>query len=194
MRRLAVVSVLAAVVLAACGGDHGADHSGGSAAVTIPEGAGFGKADVVFSQSMIPHHEQAVEMAEIALDPAVGAGPEVMALATEIKGAQDPEIELMTRWLTSWGQPVAMDMSDGHDMSDMDGMMSADEMKALGTATGSDFDTMWLEMMIAHHEGAITMATDVKAESTNADVLALADAIISAQQAEIAEMKALLAG
>jgi uncharacterized protein (DUF305 family) len=193
MRRLLVTSVVAAVVLSACGGDHG-DHSGGSAAATIPAGAGFGTADVVFSQSMIPHHEQAVEMAEIALDPAVGAGPEVIALATEIKGAQDPEIELMTRWLTSWGQPLTMDMSDGHDMSAMVGMMSADEMKALGAATGAEFDTLWLEMMIAHHEGAISMATDVKAESSNADVLALADAITAAQQAEIAEMKALLAG
>ncbi len=160
----------------------------------IPQGAGFGNGDVVFAQSMIPHHEQAIEMAEIALDPAMGAGPEVMALATQIKEAQGPEIELLTGWLTSWGQPMAMDMSDGHDMSGMVGMMSADEMKALGAATGAEFDRLWLEMMIAHHEGAITMAADVKADSANDDVTTLADQIIAAQQAEITEMKALLAG
>ena len=143
---------------------------------------------------MIAHHEQAIEMAEIALDPNIGASPEVVDLATRIKGAQDPEVELMTGWLTAAGEPVAMDTSEGHDMSSMDGMMTAEQMDAMAAMTGAEFDQMWLEMMIAHHEGAISQSQTVKADGSNADVLALADQIITAQQAEITEMQALLQG
>jgi uncharacterized protein (DUF305 family) len=98
----------------------------------------------------------------------------------------------MTGWLTAAGEPVAMDTSDGHDMSSMEGMMTADQMDELAAMTGADFDQMWLEMMIAHHEGAISQSETVKADGSNADVLLLADQIIAAQQAEIAEMQALL--
>jgi uncharacterized protein (DUF305 family) len=85
-----------------------------------------------------------------------------------------------------------MDTSDGHDMSSMDGMMTADQMDEMASMTGADFDQMWLEMMIAHHEGAISQSETVKADGSNADVLLLADQIITAQQAEITEMQALL--
>ena len=152
------------------------------------------EADVEFAQGMIAHHEQAIEMAEIALDPAVGAGAAVTDLATRIRAAQDPEVELMTGWLTAAGEPVAMDTSDGHDMSSMEGMMTVEQMDALEAATGAEFDSMWLEMMIEHHAGAIAQSESVKADSSNPDVLALADQIIATQQAEIAEMEALLAG
>lgn len=100
----------------------------------------------------------------------------------------------MTGWLTAAGEPVVMDTSDGHDMSSMDGMMTAEQMDSLSAMTGTEFDQMWLEMMIAHHEGAISQSETVKADGSNADVLALADQIITAQQGEIAEMKALLQG
>ena len=115
-------------------------------------------------------------------------------LAARIQGAQDPEIELMTEWLTGWGQPIQMDMSDGHSMDDMEGMMSAEQMDALAAATGAEFDQLWLEMMIEHHTGAISMADTVKADGSNPDVLALADQIITAQRAEIEEMQQLLPG
>lgn len=196
-RSLTLVSALAALALtaglAACGDDSSddtRDTTGTSAGA--PAGAEFGDADVLFAQSMIPHHEQAIEMADMALDPTVGASAAVLDLAGRIKGAQDPEIELMTGWLTAWGMPLQMDTSDGHDMSSMDGMMSAEEMDALAGSTGAEFDRLWLEMMVRHHEGAIEMADDVKADSSNAEVIALADAIIAGQQAEIDEMKALL--
>ncbi|MDP2292271.1 MAG: DUF305 domain-containing protein [Actinomycetota bacterium] len=196
-RSLTLVSALAALALtaglAACG-DDSSDDTRNPAGTTAgaPAGADFGDADVLFAQSMIPHHEQAIEMADMALDPTVGAGAEVLDLAGRIKGAQDPEIELMTGWLTAWGMPLQMDTSDGHDMSSMDGMMSAEEMEALAASTGAEFDRLWLEMMVQHHEGAIAMADDVKADSSNAEVIALADAIIAGQQAEIDEMTALL--
>jgi uncharacterized protein (DUF305 family) len=195
--RLMSAAALAALALAACGGDNDAGTASTqepAAGATAPAGsaAEFNDADVMFAQGMIPHHEQAIEMADIALDPNVGAGPAVIDLATRIKGGQDPEIEQMKGWLESWGQPMQMDMSDGHDMAGMDGMMTVEEMDELGTMTGPAFDRMWMEMMIRHHEGAIEMADTVKADGSNADVRTLADAIIGAQQAEIAEMQALL--
>lgn len=149
-------------------------------------------ADIGFAQGMIAHHEQAIEMAEIALDPSVGASPEVIDLATRIKSAQDPEVELLTAWLITAGEPVVMDTSDGHNMSSMNGMMTAEQMDAMATMTGSEFDQMWLEMMIAHHEGAISQSETVKANGSNAAVLALADQIITAQRSEITKMRALL--
>lgn len=208
-----LLALAVSVGLAACGG--GDDDSAGgqtdppaastaaaeapvaSSAASTASGASaasaeFNDADVTFAQGMIPHHEQAIEMADIALDPTVGSSAEVQELAEAIQAAQDPEIELMTGWLTAWGQPVQMDTGGGHDMSSMEGVMSADEMDALGTATGTEFDSMWLEMMIRHHEGAISMANAVKANGLSADAVTLADAIITAQQAEITTMQGLL--
>jgi uncharacterized protein (DUF305 family) len=199
MKRLVFVSIatLIPLGLAACGGDddttNGTDAAADGTTPVADGTADANDADVVFAQSMIPHHEQAVEMAQIALDPTVGAGPQVVDLATRIQQAQDPEIEQMTSWLTMWGEPMEMDMSGGSEMSPMEGTMSAEEIDALGMARGAAFDEMWMEMMIAHHEGAISMAETVQTEGSNPDVRSLADQIIAAQRAEIDEMNALLA-
>ena len=162
-------------------------------------------ADVVFAQSMIPHHEQAVEMAD---QPGperwcVGASPRP---GTPDQRAQAPEIQQMTGWLNGWGAPTAMPGSDGsndlgamdhsgHDMAGMTmaGMMTADDMRALAAASGTEFDRLWLEMMIAHHEGAIAMADQVDTTSQDPQVKALADAIVIAQNEEITTMQKLLA-
>jgi uncharacterized protein (DUF305 family) len=205
IRRFTVPTLAFALVatLAACGSDDSpsadAVATETTAAAEAPSGtpaadAALNDADIEFAQGMIAHHEQAVEMAEIALDPNRQAGAEVIDLATRIQAAQEPEIEQMTEWLTAAGEPITMDMSEGHDMSSMEGMMTAEQMDGLATATGTEFDTMWLEMMIAHHEGAISQSQTVKANGSNSDVLALADLIITAQQGEIAEMQALLQG
>ena len=197
LRRLTTPAIVItlAIALAACGSDDSssavataapAAATGSAAAVVLNE------ADVEFAQGMIAHHEQAIEMAEIALDPNRRASPEVVDLATRVKAAQDPEVALMTGWLTAAEQPLTMDMSDGHDMSSMEGMMSAEQMDSLEVATGPEFDQMWLEMMIAHHQGAISQSETVKADGSNADVLTLADQIIAAQQTEITEMEGLL--
>jgi uncharacterized protein (DUF305 family) len=195
--RLAAPSIAIALTatLAACGSDDA--PAADTAAITqTPTGSAadvqLNAADVEFAQGMIAHHEQAIEMAEIALDPDIGASPEVVDLATRIKSAQDPEVELMTAWLTAAGEPVAMDTSEGHEMTSMDGMMTAEQMDSLAAMTGAEFDQMWLEMMIAHHEGAIAQSQTVKADGSNTDVLALADQVITAQQAEITEMQTLL--
>ncbi len=198
IRRLnaSVIALALTATLAACGSKgSSADSTPATAAAGgSPSTVALNAADIEFAQGMIAHHEQAIEMAEIALDPNVGASPEVIDLATRIKGAQDPEVELMTGWLTAAGESIAMDVGDGHDMSSMDGMMTAEQMDAMAAMTGPEFDQTWLEMMIAHHEGAISQSETVKTDGSNVDVLTLADQIITAQQGEIAEMKALLQG
>ena len=193
LRHLPVLTVVVAAALAACGSDNttSSDPTAATSAAAATEAA-LNEADVEFAQGMIAHHEQAIEMAEIALDPAVGASAEVVDLATRIQAAQDPEVALMTGWLEAAGESVTMDTSDGHDMSSMPGMMTADQMDEMAAMTGAEFDQMWLTMMIAHHEGAVSQSETVKADGSNADVLVLADQIIAAQQAEINEMKALL--
>jgi uncharacterized protein (DUF305 family) len=150
-------------------------------------GADFNDADVTFAQGMIPHHRQAVEMAELAGDRA--ESQEVKDLAADIEAAQDPEIEQMTGWLEEWDQPMEM---DGMDSMEMGGMMSEDQMSELEDATGADFDAMFLEMMIEHHEGAIVMAQEQVDDGKNAEAVALAEAIIEAQQDEIETMQGLL--
>jgi uncharacterized protein (DUF305 family) len=199
---LAATGLALVLTLAACGsGDH-ASMSNGSASTAAVTGEGR-TADISFAQLMIPHHEQAIEMADIALDK--GAGPEVMQLAQDIKAAQDPEIAQMKGWLSAWGAPEQMEgatASDGSmDHSGMDmggmsmaGMMSAEDMSKLMDASGAEFDQMWLQMMVAHHQGAITMANQVLAATSDAEVKKLADAVVAGQTAEIATMQKLLAG
>jgi uncharacterized protein (DUF305 family) len=205
IRRFTVPTLAFTLVatLAACGSDDSPSADTAATATTAAAEApssttaantALNDADIEFAQGMIAHHEQAVEMAEIALDPNRQAGAEVTDLATRIQAAQEPEIEQMTAWLTAAGESITMDLGEGHDMSSMEGMMTAEQMDALAVATGTEFDTMWLEMMIAHHEGAISQSQTVKANGSNPDVLTLADQIIAAQQGEIAEMQALLQG
>lgn len=153
--------------------------------------AGFNGADTMFAQMMIPHHEQAIELSDLALDPATGAGDEVRALATAIAAAQDPEIDEMTALLEGWGEPVAMDSGEDHSGM-MSGMLTVDELDALAALRGQEFDRAWLEAMIAHHEGAVSMAEDVLADGESAEIRDLAGRITAAQGDEIARMRALL--
>lgn len=190
-----LIGVALTLALAACGGSSTNNAASPTTAASAdPTATGkFNDADVVFAQGMIPHHEQAIEMADVALDPTIGAGPKIKDLANRIKAGQNPEIKLLTGLLKGWNKPVAMDTSGGHDMSSMSGMMTADDMKKLGTMKGAEFDKMWAAMMIEHHKGAIDMATTVKAGGSNAEILALAEKVITAQAAEITEMTPLTA-
>lgn len=151
----------------------------------------FNDDDVMFAQMMIPHHEQAVELSDIALDPNVGAGDPIRQLADEIKAAQDPEIDQMTSLLTEWGQPMApMDGMDHGSM--MKGMLSPEDLDALGELTGAEFDAAWTTAMIAHHEGAIEMAEEVLERGSNESIRELAESIITTQRAEIEVLRTLL--
>jgi uncharacterized protein (DUF305 family) len=182
----AVALAVAALLLGACGShDMGSMDTGDS----TQESAAFNDADVMFAQQMIPHHEQAIKMSDIALDPNTGASAAVIALATQIKGAQDPEISQMKNLLTTWGMPMEMGSMDHSSM--MDGMLSLEEMDTLGQLTGAEFDKAWAKGMIAHHEGAIAMANDVLANGKNSEILALANAVVSGQSTEIETLKPL---
>jgi uncharacterized protein (DUF305 family) len=177
---------------AACGSSHNMDSMDKSESETASYGssADFNDEDVHFLQMMIPHHEQAIEMSDIALDPTIEASDAVKGLATQIKGAQDPEITQMNQWLTDLGKT---EMDSSMDMTGkMDGMLTADQLMNLGTLRGADFDNAWIKAMIGHHEGAIEMATVVIADGSNSQVRVLAEAIIIGQQKEIGTLKALL--
>lgn len=199
-RILAMTSaaLLGGALLAGCGtstADTQAAPSGAATAVAVADGS---EADVAFAQLMIPHHAQAVEMADLALQQ--GTSQDVLSLAGQIKAAQGPEIELMRGWLAAWGAPEQMDGADGGDHGDMDmggmsasGMMTGEDMNSLMNATGEEFDRMWLQMMIAHHQGAVQMAQRVLADSKNPDVTALAASVVAGQTAEIDTMQQLLA-
>lgn len=192
----ATLVVAGTLTLGACGGHDmssmsGTEGSDSSSPSSSNDGtADFNDADVTFATDMIPHHRQAVEMAELAETRA--ESPEVKDLATQIREAQDPEIETMTGWLISWGKPVPDDMS-GMDMSSsMPGMMSQDEMTSLENTSGAEFDQMFLAMMIEHHRGAIEMAKSEQSGGLFPDAIALAKQIETAQTSEITTLQALL--
>ncbi len=189
MKKLALTAVAlaaAALLFGACGShDMGSMDTGDS----TPESADFNDADVIFAQTMIPHHQQAIEMSDIALDPNSGASAAIVALATQIKGAQDPEISQMKNLLTTWGKSMEMGSMDHSSM--MGGMLSLEEIDTLGQLKGAGFDKAWAKGMIAHHEGAIAMANDVLANGKNREILALANAVVSGQSAEIKTLKPL---
>ncbi|MFA6298772.1 MAG: DUF305 domain-containing protein [Nocardioides sp.] len=179
-----------ALTLASCGDDDGSPDARDDTST-----ARFNDADVRFAQEMIPHHEQAVVMAEMAESHAERA--EVKELAAGIEAAQGPEIETMSQWLEDWGQDPATDGMGHGDMghgtsSEMPGMMDQDDLADLDGAMGGDWDQMFLTMMIEHHEGAIEMARTEQADGENPDAVALAEQIESDQTAEIAVMEGLL--
>ncbi|MET7906597.1 DUF305 domain-containing protein [Streptomyces sp. NPDC005355] len=196
--------VTAAVVLAACGSnDKGSGHSGHdmgsmssapSASASTSAGA-HNAQDVAFAQGMIPHHRQAVAMADLA--PSRGKSQKVRDLASKIKKAQDPEITTMSGWLKAWGEKVPagnMPSMEGMDHSthDMPGMMSGGDMAKLKKLSGAKFDTAFLQMMVQHHQGAIKMAKTEQAKGSYGPAKSLAKSIISSQSAEITQMNKML--
>lgn len=187
VKRLAALTITMAALAAACGSDDADD----SAATADPTASGataeFNEADVTFAQGMIPHHDQAVEMAVLAEER--GESAQVKDLAARIEAAQDPEVELMTGWLADWDETV----DGGSEMGGMGGVMSDEDMSALEGADGSAFDEQFLEMMAEHHRGAIEMAETEVAEGEFVEALDLAEGIIDTQTAEIAEIEELLA-
>ncbi|TDC42999.1 DUF305 domain-containing protein [Micromonospora sp. KC213] len=202
IRRALLTGVTLSALLAttaACGDDmSGMDHGSGNsptAASSASEqtSATANDADVMFAQMMIPHHRQAVGMADLASTRA--NDPELKDLATKIKAAQDPEIVTMTGWLTAWAKPTAA--PEGHDMhgtgpSGMPGLADDDEMNKLKAAKGTEFDKMFAQMMIVHHNGAIEMAKTEQANGANPEAKALAAKIEADQAAEVKTLQKIL--
>jgi uncharacterized protein (DUF305 family) len=193
-RRLLLTAILpaTALVLSACSDDDDGHGSMMSSNRRGTSAADHNQADVMFSMMMIPHHAQAVEMADLVPSRSQDAG--LTALARQIKAAQQPEIDRMRRWLEDWGQHPPMEDGHADRMGGMNGMMSEADLEELGSAAGATFERRWLEMMVEHHKGAITMAKSVEAAGIHAGTRALAESIVTSQQAEIDTMRKMLAG
>ncbi|MFJ9824584.1 DUF305 domain-containing protein [Streptomyces sp. NPDC101160] len=199
-RRLALTGgvAAAALLLAACGGSDGdsmagMDHGGRATTSATASADGseqgngtFNDADVMFAQMMIPHHEQALEMAKLAGTRAQDPG--IRKIVGDIEKAQDPEIRKMRSWLKSWGRPESM--GGGHSMG---GMMTDQEMKDLAAAKGKAFDRKFAELMIAHHEGAVSMAKTEQQSGGDPEAKRVADDVVRTQTAEIDRLKQILA-
>jgi uncharacterized protein (DUF305 family) len=171
-------AALLGLTLAGCAGgnnlagDEGMDH-GSAHSMTIKDKQSF-------AEAMIPHHQQAIDMSEYA--PVNTSNPGVLAIAEKITAEQGPEIEKMTPWLE--GKTVDVNMM-------MDGMLSPIQLAALRTAKDDDFNKLYIQYMIQHHEGAIEMAAD--ALTVNDEELTdFANEIILIQSAEIEELMSLL--
>ncbi|MFI6659860.1 DUF305 domain-containing protein [Streptomyces sp. NPDC050523] len=202
-RRAALVAATAtaALVLSACGGssadsstDSGRASAASSTGADVAAGA-HNAQDVAFAQGMIPHHQQAVQMAELAAGRASSA--QVKDLAARIEKAQGPEITTMTGWLKSWGEDVpasdgSMSSMPGMGSSSMPGIMNAKDMDHLKKMSGKGFDSMFLAMMVEHHKGAVTMANMEKSKGKYGAATSMAGGIVTTQNAEITEMNKML--
>lgn len=188
------------LTLTACGNDEPADDTSTQVSETD-----HNDADVAFATDMIQHHAQALSMVDLTVDRTLD--PEVQQLADAVREAQGPEIETMSDWLQDWDEEIPETMRDhanaGHDMegmgdsmegmdSDMPGMMSGDDFDELENAPDAEFQTMWLEMMIEHHEGAVEMARDQQENGQYKPAVDLAGDVVETQTAEIEAMEALL--
>ena len=180
-------------------------------AAPVPAAPRANAADVRFMQGMIAHHAQALTMS--ALVPARTTRDAMHLLAERITVSQRDEIAIMRTWLQAHGQsapdPMAAHDMAGmagmhHDMagmpatadSTMPGMLTAEQLAALGAANGAAFERLFLESMIRHHEGALTMVKQLFASpgaAQDGDVFRFASDVDVDQRAEIARMRTLLA-
>jgi uncharacterized protein (DUF305 family) len=158
-------------------GNMGMDDNSGSTSYT--------GADVMFLQMMIPHHQQAIDISNIALK--TSKDPELLALAKTIRDAQSAEIIQMQAWLKDTNTNPGM----GHSMDSMGGMLDDADLSALTAASGKNFDVLWLEGMIGHHDGAIHMTTMI-ADASNPEIKAFGENVVKDQSAQIEQMKAML--
>jgi len=165
---------------------HGSEHQ-----MPSPSASAAGEAnaaDMSFASGMKAHHEQALEMSTDLLGKEQIPG-EVRKLAEQIKSAQTPEIELMERWLSGWDMPEGMDHGQ---MNHGEGMISQEDITSLKEATGPKAAKLFLEQMIAHHEGAVEMAETEIADGSYPEAIELSKNIVESQTQEIQEMKDLL--
>ncbi|MFJ8192623.1 DUF305 domain-containing protein [Streptomyces sp. NPDC096094] len=144
-------------------------------------------ADVSYARMMIQHHAQALEMTELV--PKQAESGQVKKLAERISAAQGPEITAMKGWLKNHGEKES---GGGHDHAAMPGVATEAQLEKLRAAKGKAFDQLFLKLMITHHEGAITMATDVKSQGNNVQVEEMADDVVAQQTSEISRMRGML--
>lgn len=161
----------------------GSDHNNGS--------SNLSGADIMFLEMMIPHHQQAIDMSIVAL--AKSQDSELIALATDIKEGQSAEIIKMESQLDQANAGHGMGHSMGDSMGDaMGGMLTDAELSDLNAATGKNFDLLWLKGMTEHHDGAIHMSQMIE-DAKNSEIKRFGENIVSAQSAQIEQMKAMIA-
>lgn len=193
--RAALVAAMAAAVATGCAGGGSTETAGDAGSrpetSTSAQQQAHNEADVAFVRQMIPHHVGAIEMAELAEGRT--DNPQILDLADRIEQAQGPEIEQMRGWLDAWGVGHDMPGMDHSDMGhgEMPGM-GAEDMRKLEQANGTEFDRLFLELMIEHHQGAVDMSNTVLDKGSDPEVKDLARRIIDTQEAEITEMRSLL--
>jgi len=168
-------------------GFFGMNHDNGHGSMMNSQGSGdLSGADVMFLQMMIPHHQQAVDISELALTKSKDS--ELLALAKEIRDGQAAEIIQMKAWLAA----ANADLDMGHSMGDsMGGMLSDSELSALKMASEKNFDLLWLSGMTAHHDGALHMTTMI-ADADNAEIKKFGEDIVTGQTAQIKQMAAMI--
>ena len=194
-----LAALIAALFLSSCSNstsESHADHPKTDEPVITGQPAGYNPDDVAFATNMIPHHQQAVELS--ALVPDRSTNTELIALANQISAAKQPEINVMKVFLVQWtegtGNPTSSDSGHAAHGSTMQGMVDAATMAKLESLNGAEFDKLWLESMISHHQGAIEMAKAELANGDNVDAKSLATNIVTTQEAEIGQMKQMLGG
>ena len=178
--RLVIAAMGSIVLLGACGSDQGSDTGGGAEEA-------YNEADVTFLQEMTVHHEQAIEMAEMVEDRT--DRPELNELAGNIIESQSAEIDEIEGMLEAAGESSE---EGGMDHGGMGVSMSEEDMKALEASEGEEFDKMFSEMMIEHHESAIAMSNEVLDNGESEQVADLARGIIEEQEKEVEDLKAWL--
>ncbi len=194
VRIVAVAAALTtAVVVSSCSKseDH-SQHATSSTSTSAQAAAAHNADDVMFAQMMIPHHQQAIELAD--LTPQRTDNQALLKLANTISAEQQPEIDTMKALLVQWGADPTMGDHGMHGGSAMQGMVDDATMTKLKSLNGPEFDTLWLQSMIAHHQGAIEMAKTEIAKGQSADLTTMAKSIVTSQQAEIDQMKQMLGG
>ena len=156
---------------------------------------GYTAADVRFIQGMIAHHAQALAMTRLL--PSRSSRRDMRLLAERIDVSQRDEIALMRSWLTKRGETVPnLDDHAAHQTA-MPGMLTAAEMSQLASVSGPDFDRLFLELMIRHHEGALAMVRELfssRGAGQETEIFTLASDVDADQRAEIARMAAMLGG
>jgi uncharacterized protein (DUF305 family) len=191
----ALTAFAAALFLSSCGSaktDGHSDHPTSDTPVITGQPAGYNADDVAFATNMIPHHQQAVDLAALVSSRSTNAA--LQQLANQISAAQRPEIDVMKVFLVQWNENPDTDSGHAGHGGSMQGMVDPATMTKLQSLNGAEFDKLWLESMISHHQGAIEMAKAEVANGDNVDAKSLAKNIITAQEAEIGQMKQLLGG
>jgi uncharacterized protein (DUF305 family) len=156
--------------------------------VPTPAGNRHNDHDVRFVRMMIPHHRQALELA--ALAPGRARDPRIRAIAERISVAQGPEVDVFLAWLRERRLPPEEPAAGHpHDHGDMPGMASPAQVRALAGTTGAAFDRMFVDLMAAHHEGAVAMCRDVLRAGTDERLHELATGIAAEQQIEVRRMR-----